>query len=116
MFLPERPSYASQREVRSIGPTFELVSESIARQLDVVMEQLQARLLLDAHPDDPGTPKVWKRADRPEMHCGGRMRAREVRHRRGERRDGFVGHVTNELEGQVDLRFGNPADVGRRLT
>ena len=62
----KRVLHARQREVRTKRPSLDLEPQRFAGHLDVVMQQLQPRFLLDAHPYDASPPKVRKGADSAE--------------------------------------------------
>jgi len=54
--------------MRAKRPPLDSDAELLELDLDVVMQQLQARLLFDTHPYDTSPPKVRERADSTERH------------------------------------------------
>ena len=66
--LRQRLLDARQREVRSKGTRLDLEAELLTARFDVVVQQLQPRLVGHAHPYDASPAKVRKRADAAERH------------------------------------------------
>ena len=84
----ERSAHSRQRDVRSKRPTLDLESRLLARQLEVVVQQLESRLLLYPDPYDPCPPKVRKGADLADGDLERRVPGRGAIGRRDQRRCG----------------------------
>ena len=54
--------------MRAEGTPFHVESELLTSDLDIVVEQLEARILFHSHPYDAGPPKVREGADPADSH------------------------------------------------
>ena len=73
--------------MRVKGAPIDVEAERFARDLDVVVQQLQPRILFHPHPYDSRPPKVRERADAAEVHGQLAVAARDLG-RRGAHRIG----------------------------
>ena len=102
---------ARQRNVRPERAPIEREAVRGARLLDVVVHELEARILLHTHPYDARRPKVRKGAQPAEAQVE-RVVARPHGRDRGlDRLRGAPGLLTEELDRQVQVRLPHPARV-----
>jgi hypothetical protein len=104
-----------QREMRPEWPPLELEPQGLARQLDIVMQQLKSRIVFHAHPYDSSLPKVREGTNATKIQEQLAMPTGGVRDRGGEVLDPILRDIAQELERQVNVRIANPTDLGHAL-
>ena len=102
--------------MRTKRATFDLESDRFARNLHVVMKQLESWILTDSDPYDAGPAKVRKGADAANVHHELAMPSRD----RGEDVldliDTFRGLLAEEFQGQMQPGLANPCELRCTLT
>jgi hypothetical protein len=78
-------------------PTFNLDAHLFVLDLDVVVQQLETRLLRDTHPYDAGSSKVRECTDSAKRHDQFTVPTRDPRDRRLDVVDAIVRLLAKEL-------------------
>src|SRR5262249_21380801 len=107
--------YPRQRQMRTERSTFGLDPQLATRHLDVVVQQLEPRLLLHAQPYDASPSKVREGAESAEAHEQLTMARGNARQRGLDFVQSFGRLLAEKLEGQVQQRFAHPGELRRTL-
>ena len=105
-----------QREMRPEWPTLELEPECLVRELDVMMQQLEPRVLLHPQPYDASSAKVRECANASQAQDDGSVLRRDTGHCRGYVLEPLSGLLAEELERKMKALLVDPRRFGRRLT
>lgn len=102
--------------MRPKRPSLDSDAELLELDLDVVMQQLQARLLFDTHPYDTSPPKVRECADSTERHDQLPVATGDAGSRGLEVIDAILWLLAKEFERQMQPRFVDPRSGGCALS
>jgi len=102
--------------MRPKWPPLDTDAELLELDLDVVMQQFQARLLFDTHPYDTSPPKVRECADSTERHDQLPVATGDAGSRGLEVINAIVWLLAKEFERQMQSRFVDPGGGGCALS
>src|SRR5258708_21125227 len=102
----------TEREMGTKWPPVDLVAESGTSHLDIMMEKLEARVGVHANPYYGRPPEVRKGADPRDADVRRRMALPDHPDRVGERPNGAIRLLAEELQRQMDSWLPDPRDVG----
>src|SRR4051812_1978452 len=98
--------------MRPKGPSLDLEPQSLARDFDVMVQQLQARILIHTQPYDSSPPKVRECADSGEAHRELSVTVGDLFERGSKIHHSSFRLVAKEFQREVQETFANPRQFG----
>ena len=100
-FDGQRLAHPSQGKVRPKGPSLDLETKRLARHFNIMVQQLEPRILPYPQPYDASPPKVRERTHSAEFHRHRAMPGGDAVESRAKIHNALFGLLTEEFQGEV---------------
>ncbi|HEX3868278.1 MAG TPA: hypothetical protein VHV78_16050 [Gemmatimonadaceae bacterium] len=104
---------ARQCEVRVKGTSFDIESQRVTGDLDIMVKKLEPWFRQDTDSYDAGPPKVWEGEHAAHGHEQLTVPAGDRRQARLKVVDAILTAVAKEFEREMETRFAHPRQIGR---